>query len=141
MRTALALVMFVGSLLAADQAQPVRTSAALPFYPPLARIANLQGEVVVKVTISPNGKPMEVGLVSGNPLLGKNAVENVQSWTFQPPGGPLRREILFVYQLSPDLATGDFRNERVTFFGARKVIIETDPAPGTHDLSPELRNQ
>jgi TonB family protein len=139
LRTIFALTVFAIHAMAGDGAQPVRTAAALPFYPPLARQARVQGEVVVRMTVTPDGKPTGVEAVSGNPVLERSAVENVQTWAFQPPGVSMKREITFIDKLSPELATGDWPSVRVTFLGARKVTVETDPPPESHDSNPEMR--
>ena len=52
-------------------------------YPPLARAARVQGDVVVSFRWSPEGKTIDVAPISGSPLLEATAVENVKSWRFE----------------------------------------------------------
>jgi TonB family protein len=66
------------------QAQTV-VPASLPElkYPPIARVARVQGDVVVSFRWSPEGKTIDVTPISGPPLLQGSAVENVRSWRFE----------------------------------------------------------
>jgi len=52
-------------------------------YPPIARVARVQGDVVVSFRWSPEGKTIDVAPISGPPLLQGTAVENVKSWRFE----------------------------------------------------------
>ena len=67
------------------QAQTV-VPASLPElkYPPIARVARVQGDVVVSFRRSPEGKTIDVAPISGSSLLQGTAVENVKSWRFEP---------------------------------------------------------
>ena len=60
--------------------------ASLPglTYPPLARAARVQGDVVVSFRRTPEGRTIDVAPISGHPLLRAAAVENVKSWRFEP---------------------------------------------------------
>jgi len=53
-------------------------------YPPLARAARVQGDVVVSFRRSPEGNAVDVTPISGSSLLQGTAVENVKSWRFEP---------------------------------------------------------
>jgi TonB family protein len=55
-----------------------------PIYPPLARVARVQGTVVLRVTISKTGNVQKVSLVSGHPLLVSAAIDAVKQWKFRP---------------------------------------------------------
>jgi protein TonB len=55
-----------------------------PVYPPLARQAHVQGEVVLRATISKDGRIESVQLVSGHPMLAAAAVNAVSQWRFRP---------------------------------------------------------
>jgi TonB family protein len=83
---------------AADQKPPGETSAAsLPDskgvevlaskradYPMEAREKQIQGEVIVKVTISETGKVELAEVISGDPILARAALEAAKKWTFKP---------------------------------------------------------
>ncbi len=53
-------------------------------YPPLARIARIQGPVVLAMTIDTNGVPTDVQVQSGPPQLHAEAVRCAKAWRFEP---------------------------------------------------------
>lgn len=53
-------------------------------YPPLARIARIQGPVVLMMTIDTNGVPTDVQVQSGPPQLHAEAVRCAKAWRFEP---------------------------------------------------------
>jgi TonB family protein len=53
-----------------------------PVYPPLARQANIYGDVSIAVTVHPDGKT-EVAFESGHPILKQSAVESAQNSRFE----------------------------------------------------------
>ena len=55
-----------------------------PIYPPLARIARIQGPVVVAAIISRAGTMDHVQAISGHPMLIPAAVEAVSQWRYKP---------------------------------------------------------
>jgi len=55
-----------------------------PQYPPLARQARVQGIVVLRATISREGKIENLQVVSGHPLLVKSAMDAVLQWRYRP---------------------------------------------------------
>lgn len=55
-----------------------------PTYPPLARAARIQGEVVLSAVISTNGDIENLQLVSGHPMLVPSAITAVQQWRYKP---------------------------------------------------------
>jgi protein TonB len=55
-----------------------------PEYPPLAKMARIQGKVVLEAIISRDGTIQDLKVVSGHPLLVKSAREAVQRWRYQP---------------------------------------------------------
>ena len=55
---------------------------SLPPYPPLARVAHVEGTVVFKVEIDPNGSTTNFTLVSGQPLLIGSVQQAVSTWKF-----------------------------------------------------------
>ncbi len=63
--------------------QQIVTKVA-PVYPPLARQARIQGQVVLKVQISKSGDVENLQLVSGHPILAPAAIEAVKQWKYKP---------------------------------------------------------
>jgi protein TonB len=55
-----------------------------PEYPPLAKMARIQGTVRLEAIISKDGTIQDLKVVSGHPLLVKAALEAVQRWRYQP---------------------------------------------------------
>jgi outer membrane biosynthesis protein TonB len=66
---------------------PIRPEVfAEPDYPPLARLAHIEGVVVFKADIEPNGHPANFMVESGHPML-RGVVENaVSMWQFPKVG-------------------------------------------------------
>jgi periplasmic protein TonB len=55
-----------------------------PEYPPLAKMARIQGTVRLEALISKDGTIANLKAISGHPLLLKSALEAVQRWRYQP---------------------------------------------------------
>jgi protein TonB len=56
----------------------------LPTYPPLARTARIQGQVVLQAVISKQGVIENLRLLNGHPMLVPAAVEAVRQWRYRP---------------------------------------------------------
>jgi TonB family protein len=55
-----------------------------PVYPPLAKVARVQGTVRFEATIGTDGTVLNLHLVSGPPLLAQAAMEAVRQWVYRP---------------------------------------------------------
>jgi protein TonB len=55
-----------------------------PNYPPLARQARIQGQVVLQAEISKDGTIQNLRLISGHPMLAPAAIEAVKQWRYKP---------------------------------------------------------
>ena len=55
-----------------------------PNYPPLARQARIQGQVVLQAEISKEGAIQNLQLISGHPMLAPAAIEAVKQWRYKP---------------------------------------------------------
>jgi TonB family protein len=55
-----------------------------PIYPPEAQSAHLKGTVRLHVVLAADGAPKEIAVESGDPSLGKAAVEAVRQWRYAP---------------------------------------------------------
>jgi TonB family protein len=90
---------FIGGMLASATAlprltDPVRVSQGVsqgmlrqrvvPPYPPQARQARIQGEVVLQAVITENGSIGELKVVKGHPLLIRPAYDAVKQWKYRP---------------------------------------------------------
>jgi periplasmic protein TonB len=55
-----------------------------PDYPPLAKMARIQGRVTLEAIISRDGTIQDLKVINGHPLLVKSAIEAVSRWRYQP---------------------------------------------------------
>jgi protein TonB len=55
-----------------------------PNYPPLARQARIQGQVLLRAVISKDGSIENLQLISGHPMLAPAAIEAVKQWRYKP---------------------------------------------------------
>ena len=55
-----------------------------PVYPPIARAARIQGDVILKAVISKDGEIQDLQLVSGHPMLVPAAIDAVRQWRYRP---------------------------------------------------------
>jgi protein TonB len=71
---------------AADElTPPVRVRAVEPVYPPLARAAQLEGDVVLQVLVGRDGKVGDIAVVvSIHPLLDEAAINAVRRYEYLP---------------------------------------------------------
>src|SRR5438105_3360540 len=86
--------------------EPRLKSAGLAQYPPIARLAKIQGEVKVEFVLNSSGEPISVTAISGHPLLKGAAEENVKTWRFELPKDVYRTEwkydTVFDFKISDD---------------------------------------
>ncbi len=55
-----------------------------PQYPPLARQARIQGQVVLQASIGKDGTVQNLRAISGHPMLTPSAIEAVRQWKYRP---------------------------------------------------------
>jgi periplasmic protein TonB len=55
-----------------------------PTYPQMARIAHIQGDVILQATISKNGIIENLRAVQGHPILIQAAMDAVKQWKYKP---------------------------------------------------------
>ena len=55
-----------------------------PQYPQMAKVAHIQGDVVLAATISKNGSIENLHQISGHPILVQSAMEAVKQWRYKP---------------------------------------------------------
>jgi protein TonB len=56
----------------------------MPQYPPLARQARIQGQVVLQAIIGKDGKIENLQVVRGHPMLNASAIDAVKQWRYKP---------------------------------------------------------
>ena len=55
-----------------------------PLYPPLARQARVQGQVVLHAVISRSGAIENLQVLTGHPMLVQSAIDAVKQWRYRP---------------------------------------------------------
>jgi hypothetical protein len=96
---------------AAAQENPVPLPGVIrhsdPTYPPIARTAHIEGEVVVKITT--DGESVRTAEAeTGNPLLRKPAEENARTWKFVPQPDGKRTRAFWAGKMTGDKIVGTF---------------------------------
>ena len=67
-----------------DIRPPLKVRNVVPPYPEVARVAHVQGDVVLDCTISSEGRVVDVKILSGPILLQAAAVDAVRQWLYRP---------------------------------------------------------
>jgi hypothetical protein len=98
------LVLTLGTIMSTAQQSkerlPTVATASVPFYPPIARVARIEG--VVRLRLSTDGKRVSaVSVESGPPSLLPAAEENVRTWKFKDHS-PTTFEATFRYKMLPE---------------------------------------
>lgn len=65
-------------------AQGLLVRQVKPTYPPLARSARIQGQVVLAAVISKDGSIENLHVISGHPMLTQAAIDAVKQWKYKP---------------------------------------------------------
>lgn len=76
-----------------------------PEYPPLAKQARIQGDVVIDSVIDAEGRVTEMKVVSGSPLLVRSAIQALGQWRYQPTllnGQPVAVDMLVTLHFTLD---------------------------------------
>jgi protein TonB len=62
----------------------LKLNAPTPTYPQMARIAHIQGDVILQATISKTGTVENLRAISGHPILIQAALDAVRQWKYKP---------------------------------------------------------
>jgi protein TonB len=63
---------------------PIRVAYVAPVYPDIAIRARVGGTVVIDCTIAPDGRVVDVRVITGHPLLTDAAIAAVRQWRYTP---------------------------------------------------------
>jgi TonB family protein len=111
---------------------PVLKSFSQPQYPPLPRLARIQGQVQLQLFVNHLGDVVAVNVLSGHPMLAPAAVENVKSWKFQMPKNASledqQYETTFDFVIADRVDLPPDRNAQVTMDSFRLVKVITTSA-------------
>ncbi len=82
----------------------VLITLAKPLYPPLARQANIVGDVDISVTVRPDGTAQSADVLRGHPMLKQAALESATHSQFECRGcsAPMQYLFLYSYRLNDD---------------------------------------
>jgi hypothetical protein len=105
---------------------PAVASAAVPLYPPLARAANVQGVVHVKITTDGH-RVIATVVEDGNKLLASAADENARTWQFSTHE-PTTFTVTYRYKLEAKLG-GSPNNPTVVLRLPTEVEVASLPMP------------
>jgi len=78
------------------------TETAIPHYPPIARIAQVQDDVVLMVAFAQSGKVEHLRVISGNVILQAAAIAYVEGWKANTFTGPRECPIVIRFRLDRD---------------------------------------
>jgi len=78
-------------------------SGDMPFYPQLPRVAQIEGDVRLRITTD-GSAVKSVTVESGQPMLARAALDNVKSWKFHTHQ-PISFSTVFSYHLAKELVT------------------------------------
>lgn len=127
-----ALVAFAGVV--AQQSKitlPMVAGAAVPLYPPMARISNIEGVVHVKVTTDGH-RVVGTRVEDGHNLLAAAAEENARTWQFATHE-PTTFTVTYRYKLVTKWKD-DPNNPTVVLRFPNEVEVSTRRWPGTVDM-------
>jgi TonB family protein len=98
-----------------------------PTYSNVARFAKLEGEVIVRVEISPGGSVTSARSLGGTSLLGQEAERNARTWLFAP-GENRNIQVHYIFRLEkPDVENNP--PTRVIFDLPERVTVISNFAP------------
>lgn len=115
---------------------PRVASAAIPFYPPVARAANVQG--IIHVRVSTDGHHTVTAKAQDGPkLLAIAAEENARTWSFAIHE-PTTFTITYRYTLVPKMK-GDPENPEIVMRLPSEIEVRMLLAPSNGDPAPDTR--
>ena len=124
-----------------DVTAPFVVAKAKPAYTQEARLARLEGSVLLSLVVGADGQPRDIQVARPIGLgLDESAVENVRAWQFKPGaknGTPVAVRIMAEVFFRPRRTLWDWHLVRAAF---RSAALETRPAlikvkfPATVDL-------
>jgi len=82
------------------------TETAQPAYPPIARAAHVSGKVILLVNFGRDGRPLNIRVLSGPPLLQHEAIEFVKTWQANDFTGPRECPVVISFELTDKYSCG-----------------------------------
>jgi TonB family protein len=86
-----------------EEGAPKPSRQPLPVYPPIANVANVQGDVVVQIIVGSDGKVASARVESGPAMLAQTSLDAARQWVFNPQlvgnkPTSFRRNLIFHFQ-------------------------------------------
>ena len=95
--------------------KPVATHVESMGYPEVARDAQIQGAVIVKISISSDGGVSSANAISGHPLLKQAAEKNNKNWRFDSSSAGSRK-LTVTYEFVLELPKTNYRPDSRNIF-------------------------
>jgi len=114
------------ALASCSTAPPKVVQAVAPIYPKIARIAHIEGVIVISVEIGPDGKVSNARMISGAALLREECLATARKWLFAPSSNQTRTvELKFEFTVDDALPTD--AQQQVSFSPPYYVAIKGAP--------------
>jgi TonB family protein len=130
--SALTLVLLLVTAAISADVEPYFKTAPMPFYPPLARQARIEGRVWLRFVVNEKGDTSEIEAETGHQLLRQAAIANLQGWKFgwpHPCACRAKKEVVFIYNISDKSDSPDMPNVTVKWFWKTSPIqVEVEGA-------------
>jgi hypothetical protein len=96
-------------------------------YPPIAKVAHVNGVVVLIASFNADGSVTQVNVVNGPELVKKAAAQFVQGWKANPYSGPRACPIAITFVIGPADLSGRQDVQHYTVAGLAPCLC--DPSP------------
>jgi len=93
----------------------------------MARYAQIQGKVEVRVHVATDGTVEKAELMSGHKLLSTAALQSAQSWRFQPR--PQAEDLVITFDFRLEKERKEHPRDRVRFEAPYTAVIISNPPP------------
>jgi Gram-negative bacterial TonB protein C-terminal len=100
------------------------------FYPAMARMEKIQGVVIGRVTILPNGKVELVEIVSGPPVLAKALHDQMMKWTLRTETDndeSCQTLVIADFKMSSPYGKNLLDEPKPAVPGVLRLVVEADP--------------
>jgi hypothetical protein len=101
------------------------------FYPPIARLTKIAGDVEVGYRIANDGHTVDVAATSGPDMLRDAAIQQVKSWRFQQRDKAVRQLVTFRFRLNDPDSEGNTESKSNTEVHLEAGIAEVVAIAGS----------
>lgn len=107
------------------------TSSTYFFYPAMARMEKIEGVVISRVTMLPDGKVSHVEIVSGPPILAKALHDQMMKWTLRAETDndePCQTLVIADFRMSSPYGKNLLDEPKPAPTGVMRLLVEADSA-------------